>query len=101
MLRHKNVLPLRKTNSAILILNVTKSSSFACQVCNKDHIMVSVLLQIQVIKIETEDNRETRSAKDALLLWCQMKTAGWAPKEQFEKLENSFIHSSIFLHRFV
>uniref|UniRef100_A0A8C1I740 Spectrin beta chain n=1 Tax=Cyprinus carpio TaxID=7962 RepID=A0A8C1I740_CYPCA len=30
--------------------------------------------QIQVIKIETEDNRETRSAKDALLLWCQMKT---------------------------
>lgn len=36
----------------------------------------SIFVQIQVIKIETEDNRETRSAKDALLLWCQMKTAG-------------------------
>uniref|UniRef100_A0A8C5RPI7 Spectrin beta, non-erythrocytic 4 n=1 Tax=Laticauda laticaudata TaxID=8630 RepID=A0A8C5RPI7_LATLA len=38
---------------------------------------VILRFQIQVIKIETEDSRETRSAKDALLLWCQMKTAGY------------------------
>ena len=39
--------------------------------------MFVVCLQIQDITVEETDNSETKSAKDALLLWCQMKTAGY------------------------
>ncbi len=35
------------------------------------------VFQIQDITIQEADSAETKSAKDALLLWCQMKTAGY------------------------
>ena len=38
---------------------------------------VILRFQIQDIIIDTEDSKERRSAKDALLLWCQMKTRGY------------------------
>jgi len=39
--------------------------------------MGTLYFQIQGIELYDTENQETRSAKEALLLWCQMKTAGY------------------------
>ena len=39
--------------------------------------ILCVSFQIQDIIVEEVESKETRQAKDALLLWCQMKTAGY------------------------
>ncbi len=43
-------------------------------ICNTFHLFE---FQIQDITVEEAGSSETKSAKDALLLWCQMKTAGY------------------------
>lgn len=43
-----------------------------------ERVCLCVLIQIQDITVEQVDSSEIKSAKDALLLWCQMKTAGYA-----------------------
>jgi len=40
-------------------------------------VCLCVCEQIQDITVEQVDSSEIKSAKDALLLWCQMKTAGY------------------------
>uniref|UniRef100_A0A672PVI3 Spectrin beta chain n=1 Tax=Sinocyclocheilus grahami TaxID=75366 RepID=A0A672PVI3_SINGR len=53
--------------------------------------------QIQDISVETEDNKEKKSAKDALLLWCQMKTGFYKLKYliDFDNLKRSNAHYNL------
>jgi len=46
--------------------------------CESTTSVFVCVIQIQDITVEQVDSSEIKSAKDALLLWCQMKTAGYA-----------------------
>jgi len=60
--------------TGVLVFGLIETTFSVRLECSKNLIFC---FQIQDIVIDTEDSKERRSAKDALILWCQMKTKGY------------------------
>ena len=57
------------------LINELITTELFCELNNLT--LIGCRFQIQDITVISEEDQATRSAKDALLLWCQMKTAGY------------------------